>query len=296
MKTDYFFGLSSGGFHRLAYREWGEPTNPIPVICVHGMTRNSHDFDKIAKHLSDTGRHVYCPDVVGRGDSDWLKDPTHYSFEQYAADMNALIARTGATQVDWVGTSMGGLIGIILASCDNSPIRRLVLNDIGPQIPVKALQRLAKYGGRFPDFSSVDQATQYFKAAYADFGDLSDEQWRRLAESTIKEVAPNHYVSKVDPGIKYSTSKGAFLWSLLTQPRKALQGIFFDVDIWNLWKNIKCPVYLVHGRQSDLLLPETITEMRKSHPKLETLEIPNAGHAPTLESPLELETITRWLS
>lgn len=297
MKTDYFFGLSEEGFHRMVYREWGQPAaSTIPVICVHGMTRNSRDFDTLAKHLSDAGRHVFCPDVVGRGDSDWLKNSQHYNFEQYVADMTALIARTGAAQVDWVGTSMGGLIGMLMASMPNSPIRRLIINDIGPQLPIKAIRRLASYAGKDPEFNSIKSAKAYFKISYAAFGKLTEDQWDRLTLSSIKEISPGRYINKVDPGIRHVPSKGSFLWKLITHPRKTLGGILFDIDLWDIWNKISCPVHVIHGEQSDLLLPDIIAKMRSTHPAMEVLEVANAGHAPVLEEKIELDTISRWLS
>lgn len=297
MKTDYFFGLSTEGFHRVAYREWGIASpSEIPVICVHGMTRNSCDFNVLADYLSNQGKHLYCVDVVGRGNSDWLKNYQHYTFEQYTADMNALIARTGASQVDWVGTSMGGLIGMLIASMPNSPIRRLIINDIGPQIPAKTIRRLASYGMKNPRFNSQEEAKAYYKAAYYTFGNLTDDQWERITQSSIKKISPNQYISKVDPGLRHMPSKGSFIWKLLTQPRKALEGICFDVDLWHIWRNVKCPVYLIHGQQSDLLLPGIIDKMHLTHPGMKVLEITNVGHAPVLEDRNELETIMRWLS
>jgi pimeloyl-ACP methyl ester carboxylesterase len=297
MKTDYFFGLSQEGFHRVAYREWGQAAaGSVPVICVHGMTRNGRDFDTLANYLSSQGRHVFCPDVVGRGDSDWLKKSQNYTFEQYSADMNALIARTGATQVDWVGTSMGGLIGMLMASLPNSPIRRLIINDIGPQIPKKAIQRLARYTGKDPEFSSITAARAYYKVSYGAFGKLTEDQWDRITQSSIKEIAPGRFVSKVDPALRHVPAKGCFLWNLITQPRKTLGGILFDIDLWHLWRTISCPVHVIHGKQSDLLLPSIIAKMRATHSKMEVLEVATAGHAPVLEGTEELETISRWLS
>lgn len=298
MKTDYFFGLSEEGFHRVAYREWGQAstTNNIPVICVHGMTRNSRDFDILAKHLSDQGRHVFCPDIVGRGDSDWLKDPQHYNFEQYLADMTALVARTGASQIDWVGTSMGGLIGMLMASLPNTPVRRLIINDIGPQIPIKAIRRLASYAGKEPEFNSISSAKAYFKVGYAAFGKLSEDQWERLTLSSIKETSPGHYICKVDPSLKHVPAKASFIWKLITHPRKTLGGILFDIDLWDIWNKINCPIHIIHGVQSDLLLPDIIAKMQSTHPGMEVLDVADAGHAPVLETHAELESISRWLS
>ena len=150
-----FLGLSQAGFHRVAYVEWGLPGNPRVCICVDGLTRNGRDFDELAGALQSDWR-VLCPDIVGRGDSDRLADPAAYGYPQYLADMNALIARAGAARVDWVGTSMGGLIGMMLAAQANSPIRRLVINDIGPFIPKAGLERIAGYVGKDPRFAALE--------------------------------------------------------------------------------------------------------------------------------------------
>jgi len=294
MKKDYFLGLSDEGFHRVAYTEWGT-SHPTPIICVHGLTRNGRDFDSLGQYLANEGCHVYCPDIIGRGDSDWLKNPLHYTYEQYMADMNAMIARTHATQIDWIGTSMGGLIGMIIASLPQSPIRRLVLNDVGPQIPVKALSRLAKYAGKDPEFVSVEEAKAYFKIIYADFGQLSEEQWQHLTENSIREVAQGRFTTKIDHGIKRSPAKSKLAWKLLLSPHKALEGTFFDVDLWQIWRKVTCPVLVIHGEKSDLLLPSIIEKMHSLHPHMEILQVPDAGHAPALQSPAQQEVIYQWL-
>lgn len=294
MKKDYFLGLSEEGFHKVAYTEWGAPTG-TPVICVHGLTRNARDFDALASYLSHLGKHVFCPDIVGRGDSDWLKQPLHYTYEQYIADMNVMIARTQATQVDWIGTSMGGLIGMILAAQAKSPIRRLVLNDVGAQIPSKALQRLLRYAGRDPDFSSIDEAKQYFKMIYAGFGHLNEEQWQILTENSIYEISPGRFASKVDHGVKISPAKSKFAWSLLLNPHKALEGTLFDIDLWHIWRQVHCPVLIIHGQHSDILPSFVIEKMRQIHADVTTLEIADAGHAPALLDKEQHEFIHQWL-
>lgn len=297
MNKDYFWGLSEEGFHRVAFTEWGRAINSsIPIICVHGLTRNGRDFDALAQFLAERGKHVFCPDIVGRGDSDRLRIPLHYTYEQYMLDMNTMIARTGATSIDWIGTSMGGLIGMILAAQPNSPIRRLILNDVGPQIPVKGLQRLARYVGREPTFSSLDEATLYFKTIYSEIGDLPESEWRKLAETSVNEVAPGHFVSKLDKGVLLSQAKSKIAWRALLHPQKALEGTFFDIDLWHIWRKITCPVLVVHGKQSDLLLPEIVAKMRDIHADTEVLEIPDAGHAPALFRAAEHEFIYEWLA
>lgn len=298
MKSDYIFCLSPEGYHQVAFTEWGEQrADEVPVICAHGMTRNGRDFDVLARHLSEQGRHVFCPDIVGRGNSGWLKNKQNYSFEQYAADMTDLIARTGAKQVDWVGTSMGGLIGMIMASYPGSPIRRLIINDIGPQIPIKAIHRLAKSAStKVERFDSIEAAKASYKIGYASFGNLRDDQWERITVSSIREESPGHYISKIDPGISYVPSKGRFLLNLLRHPYKTLQGILFDIDLWYVWQTVNSPVYLIHGHASDLLTTTIIDKMRVKRPDMQVLDVPDAGHAPILEDQAQLDTITRWLS
>lgn len=297
MKRDYFLGLSEEGFHKVAYTEWGMPNNTnTPIICVHGLTRNGHDFDALAEYLTYVGGHVFCPDIVGRGDSDWLKNPYHYTYEQYIADMNVMIAKTQAKQVDLIGTSMGGLIGMIIASMAKSPLRRLILNDVGPQIPVKGIHRLSKYAGRDPDFADIEEAKNYFKTIYADFGNLSEAQWQTLTENSIHEIISGKFATKIDHGIKMMATKSSIAWQAILHPHKALEGTLFDINLWHIWRNVTCPVLIIHGKKSDILLPSIIEKMQKIHPEVEVVEIPDAGHAPALLDPKEHELIYRWLA
>lgn len=296
MKKDNFLGISPEGFHRVAFQEWGEAgDNDCPIICVHGLTRNGGDFDALADYFSRQGSHLFCPDIVGRGDSDWLNHAAHYSFEQYIADMNTLIARTQARQVDWIGTSMGGLIGMMMAAHPGSPIRRLVLNDIGPQVSVKGLARLSQYAGNDPVFSSLDEAKKHFKMIYADFGDLTEAQWQHLTENSVREVTPGRFVTKMDPKVKTAVNKSQLAWKMLQHPHKALEGILFDIDLWAFWEKLTCPVLVIHGQHSDLLLPETIKKMQQTHDNLEVVEIANTGHAPALQDRIQQEIIFQWM-
>ncbi|MBA2651825.1 MAG: alpha/beta hydrolase [Tatlockia sp.] len=296
MKQNFVLCASKEGFHRVAYTEWGESnTNSSAVICVHGLTRNCRDFDELAKFISSHGHHVFCPDIVGRGDSSWFKNPQLYTFKRYVADMNILISRTGATQIDWIGTSMGGIIGMMLASLPNSPIRRLILNDIGPQVPLHALWRLAKNTAKDPKFTSKEQAKEYFKEIYGEFGNLSEEQWDQFTKNSITECSPGVYSSKFDPGIHDSKLKMQSIKDFFHSPHKALEGLVFDVDLWPYWENVKCPVLVIRGKRSDLLLPEHIKRMKRTHPKVEVYEIEDAGHAPALLEPEQHQKITSWL-
>ncbi|MBA3660302.1 MAG: alpha/beta hydrolase [Gammaproteobacteria bacterium] len=297
MHEDYFFGVSEEGFHRIFFTEWEPAGNGLgTVIAVHGLTRNGRDFDFLAQYLAAHHYHVYCPDIVGRGESDWLKDPQHYTYEQYVADMNAMIARTGVHDLAWIGTSMGGIIGMVLASMNNTPIRCLVLNDIGAQIPATGLARLASYPSQDPEFKSLSEAVQYFKKIYSTFGMLSEEEWLHLTEHSVTEVSPRKWVTKLDHRVKLASAKSKIAWSSIMHPFKALEGIMFDVDLWSIWRKIKCPVLIIHGKDSDMLTTGIINKMHAIHPHTEVLEVEQVGHAPPLFDQHQHEVIAHWLA
>ena len=255
---------SPAGLHRMAYREWGARDNPRVLICVHGLSRNGRDFDDLARALAGDYR-VICPDVVGRGRSDWLRDPLCYGIPQYVADMVVLIARLDVEHVHWLGTSMGGLIGMALASFDHSPISRLLLNDVGPLIPAASIRRIGDYLGRAPKFAGLDAAESYIRLVSAPFGTLSDAQWRRLTESSLRRAADGRLEMNYDPALADSF-------------RRATEG--GDIDLWPLYERISCPTLLVRGADSDLLLPETAQAMTRRGPRAKLLEVSGVGHAP----------------
>jgi pimeloyl-ACP methyl ester carboxylesterase len=276
----------ANGFHEMAYVEWGDPANPRILLCVHGLTRNGRDFDVLAAALQEDYR-VVCPDVVGRGKSDWLTDPAQYQPMQYAADMRALIAQLGADQVDWVGTSMGGIIGMVMAvtprapsaqAGSDNPIRRLVLNDVGPFIAKAALDRIGAYVGKPPTFDDVAGVETYLRRVHAAFGDLTDAQWAQMAA---------HGARQVDDG-----------WTLGYDPRiaDAFAGIVENADMWGVWDAISCPTLALRGESSDLLLPETATEMTVRGPKADLVTIPGCGHAPALMDDAQIKLIQEWLA
>ena len=261
--------LSPSGLHRMAYKEWGDPLNPKALICVHGLTRVSDDFDYLAQELSSEYR-VVCPDVVGRGRSDWLADPRHYLVSQYVSDMVTLLARLEAETVHWFGTSMGGMIGMGLASLKNSPIRKLVLNDIGPRLDPTALARIGDYVGlemRFPDF---DAATRYIKEISLPFGRHSEEEWRKLAADVLRQDADGKWIFHYDPRLAVPFKEST--------PESIRQG---EALLWMAYDAISCPTLVVRGAQSDLLGAETAKEMTSRGPKARLVEIPEVGHAPT---------------
>jgi pimeloyl-ACP methyl ester carboxylesterase len=278
MREDSFLGLSTGGFHRVAYTEWGDPLHDDVALCVHGLTRNGRDFDTLAGALQKH-RRVACPDIVGRGRSDWLTDKTQYTFITYCADMTALLARLRATAVDWIGTSMGGQIGMILAAQPNTPIRRLVLNDIGPLVPKEAPRRLLSYVGKLPPpFESLADADKYIRQIYAPFGALSDAQWAHITRHSVRE-ADGRYALAYDPGI--------------VEPLRDMQRA--DFDIWQLWDRIRCPVLVLRGAESDVLQRSTAEAMKRRGPPTEVVEIEGVGHAPTMTTPEHVRLVTDWL-
>jgi pimeloyl-ACP methyl ester carboxylesterase len=296
MKKGHFLGISEEGFHRIAYTEWGKESPRAPIICVHGLTRQGRDFDSLANYLSERGHHLFCPDIVGRGDSDWLKNPLHYTYEQYIADMTALIARTQKDEITWIGTSMGGLIGMFLSAQTQSPIKRLILNDVGPSIPIQAVMRISKYMGMDPEFSSVTEAKNYYKNIYQDYGELSEDDWTSFTEHSICEIAPQKFISKLDPQIKFSfPTKSQIAWQAILHPLKTLEGGLFDIDLWHIFRKVSCPILIIHGNRSDLLLTETILKMKDIHPNVEVIDVPNAGHAPLLKEAIYQEMIFAWI-
>ncbi len=278
MASRSFLGLGPHGFHRVGYTEWGDADAARTVVCVHGLTRNGRDFDHLAAALAGEAR-VVCPDVAGRGASDWLPVAEDYGYPQYCADMAALIARLGVAQVDWVGTSMGGLIGMMLAAQPKTPIRRLVLNDVGPFVPKAALERLGGYVGKDPRFADLEGLEAYLREIYMDFGALSDDQWRHLAEHSARQT-------EAGLGLAYDPAIGA----PLADP-ETLE----DVDIWPVWDAITCPVLLLRGRESDVLPAEVAAEMTGRGPGADLRNFDSIGHAPALMDAEQIALIRQWL-
>lgn len=270
---------SPKGLHRIAYREWGEPRNERVLVCVHGLTRCARDFDRLAQALSERYR-VVCPDVAGRGDSDWLADPMHYHLPQYVADMVTLIARLDVESVHWVGTSMGALIGMALASQPGTPITRLVVNDAGPVITRASLERIAAYVGKVPEFPTIEAAEQFIRAIAATFGPHSDAEWRFLTEAVMRKNGDGGWRAHYDPriGDTYRAS----------MPEK-------DLELWPMWNAIHCPTLLLRGALSDLLTRDTAAQMAQTGPKAKVVEIPGVGHAPTLLHDEQIAIVREFL-
>jgi pimeloyl-ACP methyl ester carboxylesterase len=277
MREKYFYGYGPHGFHRIAYTEWGAPSSQPPVICVHGLIRNGRDFDYLSLALEGEGRQMFCPDIVGRGKSDWLANPANYNYAQYIADLTALIARTGAESVDWIGTSMGGLIGMLLAAETNTPIGRLVINDAGPFIPLAALRRIGAYLGNNPVFDDLEGVEKHLREIYSPFGDLTDENWRHLAHYSARPIR-NKFSLAFDPAI--------------AQPFLAINQ---DVDLWWAYDRVRCPVLLLRGVDSDVLPGPIAQEMTQRGPRAELVEFPRIGHAPALMDSTQIATIAEFL-
>lgn len=261
--------LSPSGLHRMVYKEWGDPRNPRVLLCVHGVTRVADDFDTLARSLCEHYR-VVAPYVVGRGRSDHLRDPSHYQLPQYVADMVTLLARLQAETVDWFGTSMGGLIGIGMASLAGNPIRKLVLNDIGPTLNPEALARIGDYIGNPVRFATFDQAAAYVREISLPFGPHSDAEWHKLAADVLCQDKDGQWTRNYDLGLARS-------FKAIT-PQLAQQA---EASLWAAWDAITCPTLLVRGAQSDLLTAEVAQQMTQRGPRARLAEIAGVGHAPT---------------
>lgn len=280
MKVKSLQGLSATGFHRFTYTEWGPPDAARTVVCVHGLTRNGRDFDWLAESLAASGVRVVCPSVVGRGDSRWLANPDGYTYPQYLADMTALLARLDCETVDWVGTSMGGLMGMMLAAQPDSPIGRLVMNDIGPFVPKASLERIGTYVGTDPVFEDLAGVEAYLRFIYPGFGPLPDDRWQAMARHSARERPDGRLGLAYDPGIGKVFNTGAPLQ---------------DVVLWPVWDAIRCPVLVLRGADSDLLLAETAEEMTRRGPCASLITVPLCAHAPSLMVPEQIQAVSAFL-
>jgi pimeloyl-ACP methyl ester carboxylesterase len=278
----------------MAYWEWnatGNPAHPHVVVCVHGLSRQGRDFDTLARTLSQHAR-VICPDVVGRGQSDWLVDPTGYQIPQYGADMLALLAhlhqQAPITTLDWVGTSMGGLIGMGIAGQPglpmSAPVRRLVLNDVGPSIQWEALQRIGLYLGRPARFDSLQQAADAMWAVSTSFGPHTPAQWLELSRPMVRPLPDGGITLHYDPAI-------AVPFKALTREAAAAG----EAALWQLYDHISAQTLLLRGAQSDLLSRDTAQAMTLRGPRARLVEFEGVGHAPTLVAADQIQVVTDFL-
>jgi pimeloyl-ACP methyl ester carboxylesterase len=266
----------------LAYYEWGAPDNPRIALCVHGMSRNAHDFDDLAEGLELTHR-VIALDCPGRGKSDWLADKSAYQLATYLADCERLFDHLGIETVDWIGTSMGGLMGITLAGSrrlnERARIRRLVLNDIGPFLPGAAMDRIGGYVGRAPRFPDLEAAYTYQAGVNADWASLSESQRRRLAQHSVRPV-DGGFAVHYDPAIAATLHGGPVP----------------DLALWSFWDALACPTLVLRGSRSDILLAETANDMTHRGPRAIVIEIPDVGHTPSLMTAQQITVVRDFLT
>lgn len=300
-RLDYVTCASPAGTHRMAYWEWGDPDNDRVVLCVHGLTRSGRDFDPLARRLA-THYRVVCPDVVGRGKSDWLIDPSYYGVPQYVADMLTLIARLQPSQLDWVGTSMGGLIAMGLSATlsmsaalrpDRGPhglsrqqnlrLGKVILNDIGPELRIDGLKRIAEYVGVPQSFETFDEAVDYMRTVSADFGHHDLEGWQALTRNVFTEQDGRwgkHYDLRIAEPMSKETPDTI----------KASEAL-----LWSAFEAFTQPVLILRGERSDLLTPDTVQEMLARNAQAQLLTVPDVGHAPTLRTDDQITPIEQFL-
>jgi len=277
--------LGPRGFTKVAYVEWGPHDAAQVVICVHGVTRNARDFDFLARRLAQRGLRVIAADLPGRGRSEWLATPTDYATPLYLAAMAAVIARSGAKAVDWIGTSLGGHVGMEMAALPGAPIRRLILNDFGARVAGAALQRIGIYLKVKRRFATIEELETHLRSIHEPFGKLTDAQWRHMAEHSAVKTEDGDYRQHYDPAIGR-----AFSWPLMV-----------DIALWNIWEQVSCPVMILRGEDSDLLHASTVREMQKrgiagKNGLVRAVEVREVGHAPPLMSDAQISLIEEFLA
>lgn len=279
--------ISPDGLHRMAYKDWGDVDNPNVLVCVHGVTRVSDDFDALARELIPHFR-VICPDVVGRGRSGWLKTGQNYQVQQYVCDMVTLFARINVgNKVDklfFLGTSMGGMIGTALASLPDNPIRKLILNDIGPVLNVSALGRIGQYIGQPIQFATFEEADQYIRSISVPFGEHTEAQWQKLSRDVLCQDKEGMWTRNYD--LKLAASMQAVTPDIAQVMQEKM---------WAAYDAISCPTLLLRGAESDLLLSETAHQMTQRGPKAKLVEFEKVGHAPTLVHADQIAVVKEFL-
>ena len=287
----------ANGGHRMAYWQWGAATSAHVVVCAHGLTRQGRDFDVLARALCATSQdelRVVCPDVVGRGQSDWLKDPMGYQVPTYAADMLALLVQLQPKTLDWVGTSMGGLIGLVISGQPDFPlpvpVRKLVLNDVGPVIEWQAIQRIGRYLGNTGRFATEQQAADAMWDVSRSFGPHTPEQWLALSKPMLKPCldpqtgVADGFTLNYDPAL-------AMPFASMTQ-EAAQQG---EALLWTLYDNIKAKTLITRGAESDLLSSATAQAMTLRGPQARLVQFAGVGHAPTFVPADQAQTVVDFL-
>ncbi len=279
--------ISPAGLHSMSYKEWGAPDNPNVLVCAHGVTRVADDFDSLAQAMASDYR-VICPDVVGRGRSGWLANPEFYRVPQYVSDMVTLLARVLANgerqTVDWFGTSMGGLIGLGLASLPHSPVSKLILNDIGPTLAPEALQRIGDYIGQDLRFDTFEQGAAFVRAVSASFGPHTEPEWHKLAQDVLRQEKDGYWRRHYDMGLALPFRSAT--------PESAARD---EAMLWAAYDAVRCPTLLVRGAESDLLTHDTAQAMLQRGPKAQLVEIAGVGHAPTFIHDEQIAIVRQFL-
>jgi len=261
----------------IAFTEWNSRQRENVVIAVHGLARQARDFDALG-HALDPDFRTIAVDMVGRGRSGWLSDKEGYNYDSYVKHCHALLEYRALKRVDWVGTSMGGLIGMMIAAEEETPIKHLVLNDVGPFIPKAALEQIGTYVGKDPRFANLAAVGDYMRETYRAWGDLPDVAWSEMVQHSVIRETDGTYRLHYDPAIG-----------------DVFQGELQDVDLWALWDLIDIPVLVLRGAESPLLTRETADEMTRRGPKATVVEIPGCGHAPSLMVDSQTHIIRNWL-
>jgi pimeloyl-ACP methyl ester carboxylesterase len=272
------------GLTRVAYVDWGPKDAEQVVVCVHGLTRNGRDFDFLARRLAQKGYRVLAPDLPGRGKSEWLKNGSDYNTPAYIAAAAAVIARSGAAQVDWLGTSLGGHVGMEMAALPGNPIRRLILNDFGARVSGVALQRIATYLRNSRRFASIEELEQHLRSIHEAFGALTDKHWRHLAEHSAVMTPEGDYRQHYDPAIGKR-----FSWPMMV-----------DIALWDVWEKVACPTLVIHGEDSDLLHASTVRDMQRrgiagKAKRVRAIEVRECGHAPSLMTDSQIALVEDFL-
>jgi pimeloyl-ACP methyl ester carboxylesterase len=284
-RFDEVAALGPHGFTKVVYADWGPRDAEQVVVCAHGLTRNSRDFDVLAMRLAQRGLRVLALDFPGRGQSEWVTPATDYATPLYLAAASAVVARSGARAVDWIGTSLGGHVGMEMAARPGSPIRRLVLNDFGARVAGVALQRIGAYLRMKRRFASIDELEAHLRSIHAPFGHLSDAQWRHMAQHSAVLTAEGYFRQHYDPAIGR-----AFAWPLMV-----------DISLWDVWDRVACPVLVLRGEDSDLLHASTVREMQRRgvagrNGLVRSVEVRDVGHAPALMSDSQISLIEEFLA
>lgn len=271
--------------HELVFYDWGPIDDAVPVLCVHGLTRNARDFDWLAPALAARGRRVIAISMAGRGESAWLTDSSGYNYGTYVTDCLAILDNFHLRQVDWIGTSMGGIIGMTIAGLKPDRIRKLVLNDIGATLKKPALERIFANVRAIPEsFASHEEAERYIRTTYAPFGLSSEEHWREFIDISLKQDEGGTLRLACDPRIVDNLARDTSNFTKIE-----------EISLAEVWKKVTCPSLILRGAQSDILDEETITAMRAIHLQTEAVTIDGVGHAPALMDAHQIGIVINWL-